>query len=101
MNNNFENYQEELLRHRQYFHMHPELGLEEKETAAYIRKRLEELGFEIIPVAPTGMIARASKAEKKKKDSCSAAEMGRASHRRKNWASLCFGKSWLYACLRT
>lgn len=67
MNNNFENYQEELLRHRQYFHMHPELGLEEKETAAYIRKRLEELGFEIIPVAPTGMIAELPKLKKEKR----------------------------------
>ena len=75
MNNNFENYQEELLRHRQYFHMHPELGLEEKETAAYIRKRLEELGFEIIPVAPTGMIAELPKLKKRKKTVVLRAEM--------------------------
>ena len=75
MNNNFENYQEELLRHRQYFHMHPELGLEEKETAAYIRKRLEKLGFEIIPVAPTGMIAELPKLKKRKKTVVLRAEM--------------------------
>lgn len=47
-----EYYEKELLRHRRYFHMYPELALEEKETSAYIREYLEKLGYEIIPVDP-------------------------------------------------
>lgn len=50
-------YREELIRHRRYFHRHPELGLEERETSAYIRNYLERLGYEITPVFPTGIIA--------------------------------------------
>ena len=42
-----ENYKEELLRHRHYFHMHPELGLEEKETSAYIKSYLENWGMKL------------------------------------------------------
>lgn len=75
MKDYFRNYQEELVRHRRYFHMHPELGLEEKETAAYIRKHLEELGFEITPVAPTGMIAELPQLKKRKKTVVLRAEM--------------------------
>ena len=40
-----------------YFHQHPELALQEVETSAYIRKYLEKLGYEIIPIEPTGLIA--------------------------------------------
>jgi amidohydrolase len=35
-----------LVETRRHFHMHPELGLEERETAAYIEGRLDELGVE-------------------------------------------------------
>ena len=40
----FEKYEEELLQHRRYFHMYPELGLQEEKTSAYIRTYLEKLG---------------------------------------------------------
>lgn len=36
------------IQHRRYLHQHPELSGEEFETAAYIRKCLEELGIEIL-----------------------------------------------------
>lgn len=71
----FTEYQEELLRHRRYFHMHPELGLQEKETSAYIRSYLEKLGYEIIPVAPTGMIAELPELKNRKKTVVLRAEM--------------------------
>ncbi len=70
-----ENYKEELLRHRHYFHMHPELGLEEKETSAYIKSYLEKLGYEITPVFPTGMIAELPELKKRKKTVVVSAEI--------------------------
>lgn len=39
-----ENYKEELLRHRHYFHMHPELGLEEKGNIGIYKKLSGETG---------------------------------------------------------
>lgn len=68
-------YEEELLRHRRYFHRHPELGLKEQETSAYIRKYLEDLGYEIIPVPPTGMIAQLPELKIKKRTVVLRAEM--------------------------
>lgn len=70
-----EYYEKELLRHRRYFHMYPELALEEKETSAYIREYLERLGYEIIPVDPTGMIAQLPALKKRKKTIVLRAEM--------------------------
>ena len=52
---NIEKYTEELITLRHYFHQHPELALQEVETSAYIRKYLEKLGYEIIPIEPTGL----------------------------------------------
>ena len=54
---NIEKYTEELITLRHYFHQHPELALQEVETSAYIRKYLEKLGYEIVPIEPTGLIA--------------------------------------------
>lgn len=53
----FEAYREELITLRRHFHQYPELGLKEVETSAFIRKYLEQLGYDMIPVAPTGLIA--------------------------------------------
>lgn len=47
---NIEKYTEELITLRHYFHQHPELALQEVETSAYIRKYLEKLGYEIVPI---------------------------------------------------
>ena len=54
---NIQNYTEELISLRHHFHQHPELALQEVETSEYIRKYLEKLGYEIIFVEPTGLIA--------------------------------------------
>lgn len=54
---NIQNYTEELRNLRRYFHQHPELALQEVKTSAYIRRYLEELGYEITPVEPTGLMA--------------------------------------------
>ena len=52
-----QNYTEELIKLRRYFHQHPELALQEVETSAYIQKYLKNLGYEINHVEPTGIIA--------------------------------------------
>ena len=52
-----QNYTEELIELRRYFHQHPELALQEVETSAYIQKYLKNLGYEVNHVEPTGIIA--------------------------------------------
>lgn len=52
-----QNYTEELIKLRRYFHQHPELALQEVETSAYIQKYLKNLGYEVNHVEPTGIIA--------------------------------------------
>ena len=54
---NIQDYTEELIELRHHFHQHPDLALQEVETSAYIRRYLEQLGYEIKPVEPTGLIA--------------------------------------------
>lgn len=71
----FKEYEEELLRHRRYFHMYPELGLQEQETSGYIRRHLEKLGYVITPVFPTGMIAELPELKTRKKTVVLRAEM--------------------------
>ena len=71
----FKKYEEELLRHRRYFHMYPELGLQEKQTSAYIRDYLEKRGYEITFVEPTGMIAELPELKNRKKTVVLRAEM--------------------------
>ena len=38
-------------------HQYPELGNQERQTAALVRRRLEELGIEYVPSAGTGTAA--------------------------------------------
>ena len=64
---NIEKYTEELITLRHYFHQHPELALQEVETSAYIRKYLEKLGYEIVPIEPTGLIAELSSLRNREK----------------------------------
>ncbi|HEV3155030.1 MAG TPA: amidohydrolase [Candidatus Baltobacteraceae bacterium] len=49
---------EELVRHRRYFHMHPELSMKEFETAAYIERELRALNLDEIRtgVGQTGIL---------------------------------------------
>lgn len=53
----FEKYKEELIILRRYFHRHPELGLQEFETSAFIQEYLGKLGYHFRMVEPTGIIA--------------------------------------------
>lgn len=39
-----------LIKVRHHFHQHPELGMEEYETTAFIRKELSDMGIEISPL---------------------------------------------------
>jgi amidohydrolase len=50
--------QEELSRHRRHFHMHPELSLQEFETAAYIERELRALDLDDVRtgVGKTGIL---------------------------------------------
>lgn len=53
----FKKYDNELIEIRRHFHRHPELGLQELETSAFIRGYLEKLGYRLRAVEPTGLIA--------------------------------------------
>lgn len=66
-NGRFAEYKDELLQLRRHFHQYPELGLKEVETSAFIRRYLEELGYDLTPVAPTGLIASHPSQNKKEK----------------------------------
>jgi amidohydrolase len=50
---------DELIRYRRHFHAHPELSLEEFETAAFVVRELSECGFDGIRtgVGKTGVLA--------------------------------------------
>lgn len=48
---------EELVSLRRHFHAHPELSLEEKETADFIEKRLRALGLSPVRVGEHGLCA--------------------------------------------
>src|SRR5687767_6399868 len=48
---------EELVRDRRHFHAHPELAMQEHETAAYVAERLRSLGLEVrTGVGQTGVV---------------------------------------------
>lgn len=53
----FSQYEEEVIRLRRHFHQYPELALQEFQTSALIQKYLEELGYQVRHVPPTGLIA--------------------------------------------
>lgn len=56
----FSQYEEEVIRLRRHFHQYPELALQEFQTSAFIQKYLEELGYQVRHVPPTGLIAEHS-----------------------------------------
>lgn len=53
----FQQYMQELTEHRRHFHAHPELSLQERETADYIEKYLRDLGLSTKRISPTGITA--------------------------------------------
>jgi amidohydrolase len=50
---------DQIVRYRRHFHSHPELSMEERETAAFVERELREFGFEAIRtgVGKTGILA--------------------------------------------
>ena len=47
----------QLIRERRWLHAHPELGFQERETAAFVAKRLRSLGLEVrTGIAKTGVV---------------------------------------------
>ena len=98
---NIEKYTEELITLRHYFHQHPELALQEVETSAYIRKYLEKLGYEIVPIEPTGLIAELPSLRNREKLVVLRAEMDALTHTGADKSTICISKSGMYACLRS
>lgn len=47
----------EVVANRRYLHSHPELSFHEVETAAYVAKKLEDLGLEYHRMAENGLVA--------------------------------------------
>ena len=43
-----------MIEMRRHLHRMPELSLQEKETAAFIREQLKALGYEPVAIADTG-----------------------------------------------
>lgn len=94
---NIEKYTEELITLRHYFHQHPELALQEVETSAYIRKYLEKLGYEIVPIEPTGLIAELPISEKQGETGCTQGGDGCIAHTGADKSTICISKSGMYA----
>ena len=46
-----------VIAHRRHLHAHPELSFQEKETSAYIKKELSEMGIPWQPVSENGVVA--------------------------------------------
>lgn len=49
---------------RRALHQMPELALELPQTTAYVRKRLEEMGYEVKDCGPSGLVAICGQGEK-------------------------------------
>jgi amidohydrolase len=47
--------QEELVAARRYLHINPEIGMELPKTTAFVREKLEEMGYEPKDVGPSGL----------------------------------------------
>lgn len=51
--------QETIVANRRYLHTHPETGFDLKETKAYVKKELEDMGYEPIECGKAGLVALA------------------------------------------
>ena len=46
-----------IVSNRRYLHTHPETGFDLKETVSYVKKELEDMGYEPIECGKAGLIA--------------------------------------------
>lgn len=56
---------ETIVENRHYLHQIPELGLDIPQTAAYVEKKLQEMGYETKRIGDCGVVALAGKGEGK------------------------------------
>lgn len=52
-------FKEKIIEDRRYLHAHAETGFELKETVAYVRKQLEEMGYEVKQCGKAGLVVLA------------------------------------------
>lgn len=50
--------QDQIVRDRRWLHQHPELGFDLPETSAYVRARLEEMGYEVTEPCECGLLTQ-------------------------------------------
>ena len=50
--------QERIVEDRRWLHQHPELGFELPETVAYVRGRLEDMGYEVTEPCEGGLLTQ-------------------------------------------
>ncbi len=55
--------QDRIVADRRWLHRHPEIGFDLVETAAYVRSRLEEMGYEVAEPCPGGLVAHVGRAD--------------------------------------
>lgn len=55
--------EDRIVADRRWLHEHPEIGFNLVQTAAYVRGRLEEMGYEVREVCPGGLVAHVGRAE--------------------------------------
>lgn len=51
--------QEQMIDDRRWLHQHPETGYDLVETTAYVRKRLESMGYEVSEIIESGLVCTA------------------------------------------
>lgn len=56
--------QSEIVENRRWLHRHPETGFDLSETTAFVRAKLEEMGYEVSEVCECGLVALAGNPEK-------------------------------------
>ena len=56
--------QDQIVADRRWLHRHPEVGFALDETSAYVRRRLEEMGYEVREVCQGGLLAQVGNADR-------------------------------------
>lgn len=61
-------WQDEFIQIRHFLHQHPEIGLQERQTADFIANKLSSWGYEVhAPIGPTGVVGQIKKGHSDKK----------------------------------
>ena len=51
-------YKDELIKIRRYLHKHPEVGFELTETKSFVKRKLEEMGYQVEEVGKSGLVVK-------------------------------------------